>query len=83
MTIRWLSSASRQPRCKFPQLPVIGAVIRRRKAVANAMAHGLAVAELTPRDPKACEEIAALVSSVFDVHEVENGNHQSSQTEQS
>ena len=67
---------------EFPQLPVIEAVIRRRKAVANAMAHGLAVAELSPRDPKACEEIAALASNVFDIKEVANGNHEGSQAEQ-
>jgi chromosome partitioning protein len=60
---------------EFPQLPAVEVVIRRRKAVANAMAHGLAVAELSPRDPKACEEIAALVSNVFDIREVANGNH--------
>jgi chromosome partitioning protein len=67
---------------EFPQLPVIEVVIRRRKAVANAMAHGLAVAELSPRDPKACEEIAALASNVFDIKEVANGNHEGSQAEQ-
>lgn len=50
----------------FPQLSAVGTQIRRRKAIANAMAHGLAVAELTPRDAKACAEIAALVSNVFD-----------------
>ena len=33
---------------------------------ANAMAHGLAVAELMPRDSKAVAEIAALVGNVFD-----------------
>jgi chromosome partitioning protein len=51
---------------EFPQLSAVGTQIRRRKAVANAMAHGLAVAELTPRDAKACAEIAALVSNVFE-----------------
>lgn len=51
----------------FPQLSAaLGTQIRRRKAVANAMAHGLAVSELTPRDAKACAEIAALVNNVFD-----------------
>ena len=67
---------------EFPQLPVVEAVIRRRKAVANAMAHGLSVAELAPRDPKACEEIAALVSNVFDIQEVRNGHHKGCQAEQ-
>ena len=65
----------------FPQLHLIEPVIRRRKAVANAMAHGLAVAELTPRDPKACEEIAALLSNVFDGKEMANGNHKTSKKE--
>jgi chromosome partitioning protein len=51
---------------EFPELQLASTVIRRRKAVANAMAHGLAVAELTPRDAKACEEVAALLSNVFD-----------------
>jgi chromosome partitioning protein len=50
----------------FPQLPAAGTTIRRRKAIANAMAHGLAVAELMPRDSKAVAEIAALVGNVFD-----------------
>jgi chromosome partitioning protein len=60
---------------EFPQLHLIGSIIRRRKAIANAMAHGLAVEELTPRDAKACEEIAALVSNVFDGKESANGNY--------
>jgi chromosome partitioning protein len=66
---------------EFPQLPVVEAVIRRRKAVANAMANGLAVAELTPRDPKACDEFAALVSTVFESQEIANGNHKPIKTE--
>jgi chromosome partitioning protein len=60
---------------EFPLIRLIDPVIRRRKAVANAMAHGLAVAELAPRDAKACEEIAALVSNVFNIKEIANGNH--------
>lgn len=48
------------------ELPAAETVIRRRKAIANAMAHGLAVVEMAPRDAKACEEIAALVSNLFD-----------------
>jgi chromosome partitioning protein len=39
--------------------------IRRRKAIANASGLGLAVAELTPRDDKACAELAALARNVF------------------
>jgi chromosome partitioning protein len=59
----------------FPQFAVAAAIVRRRKAIANAMAHGLAVAELQPRDPKACEEIEQLVSNVFNVTEIVDGNH--------
>jgi chromosome partitioning protein len=59
----------------FPQLTVSAAIVRRRKAVANAMAHGLSVAELQPRDPKACEELEQLVSNVFNVTELAYGNH--------
>jgi chromosome partitioning protein len=59
----------------FRQFTVSQAIIRRRKAVANAMANGLSVAEMQPRDPKACEEIEQLVSNVFNVTEVAYGNH--------
>jgi chromosome partitioning protein len=59
----------------FPQFTVAGSIIRRRKAVANAMAHGLAVAEMQQRDPKACDEIEQLVSNVFNVMETANGHH--------
>ena len=66
---------------EFPHLRLIESVVRRRKAIANAMAHGLAVEELTPRDAKACEEVAALVSHVFDGKEVVNGNHKAIKAE--
>lgn len=59
----------------FAQFAVADAIIRRRKAVANAMAHGLAVVEMAPRDPKACEEIELLVSNVFNVKEIAYGHH--------
>ena len=49
----------------FPQLTLLDAPIRRRKAFANAVGLGLSVEELTPRDPKACDELAALVAMVF------------------
>jgi chromosome partitioning protein len=49
----------------FPQLTLLNAPIRRRKAFANAVGLGLSVDELTPRDAKACEELAALVLMVF------------------
>lgn len=60
---------------QFPQLAAPSVVIRRRKAVANAMAHGLAVAELFPRDPKASQEIELLVSNLFGSEESANGYH--------
>lgn len=59
----------------FPQLSAVGMQVRRRKAVANAMAHGLAVEELMPRDAKACAEITALINNVFNCLEIANGNH--------
>lgn len=49
----------------YPQLALLGAPIRRRKAFANAVGAGLSVDELTPRDPKACDELSALVAEVF------------------
>jgi chromosome partitioning protein len=59
----------------FPQFTIAKAIIRRRKAVANAMALGLFVGEMQPRDAKAVEEIELLVSNVFDVTEDDNGHH--------
>lgn len=50
----------------FPQLTLLNAPIRRRKAFANAVGMGLSVDELAPRDIKACEELSALVLMVFD-----------------
>jgi chromosome partitioning protein len=49
----------------FPQLALIDAPIRRRKAFANAVGLGLSIEELAPRDPKASEELFALISIVF------------------
>ena len=65
----------------FPQFTAATAIVRRRKAIANAMAYGLAVAEAPPRDrdPKACDEIAQLVSNVFDVGAVANGHHKAAE----
>jgi chromosome partitioning protein len=67
---------------QFPQLMAIDAPIRRRKAVANAMAHGLSVFELTPRDPKAAEEFTALCDRIFDGKEQANGNNLACQAQQ-
>lgn len=48
----------------LPQLAGLRTVITRRKAFPNAAGFGLAVAELTPPDPKATAELAALVCEV-------------------
>lgn len=50
-----------------PQFEYLPTPIRRRKAFSNAGGAGLAVAELAPRDPKACGELDALFSSVFNI----------------
>jgi chromosome partitioning protein len=49
----------------LPQFAVSAAIVRRRKAVANAMAHGLAVAEMQPLDRLARDEIEQLTDNVF------------------
>lgn len=59
----------------FPAPLPLDGIVRRRKAVANAMANGLSVDELTPRDPKACDEIAALCAGVFAGKKQANGNN--------
>lgn len=48
-----------------PQFTYLPTVIRRRKAFSNAGGSGLAVSELTPKDPKAIAEMAALMDIVF------------------
>lgn len=50
---------------EFSQLTHLDAPVRRRKAFANAVGQGLSVEEYSPRDSKACEELAALVRMVF------------------
>jgi chromosome partitioning protein len=50
---------------EFKQFTVIEAAVHQRKALATALGFGLSVEELTPRDAKACAEIAALTSIVF------------------
>ncbi|MEO9190459.1 MAG: AAA family ATPase [Acetobacteraceae bacterium] len=59
----------------FPALLPLDGIVRRRKAVANAMANGLSVDEFTPRDPKACDEIGALCAGVFAGKEQAYGNN--------
>ena len=49
----------------FPQLSLLDAPIRRRKAFANATGQGLSVDELVPLDPKASGELAALLGKVL------------------
>ncbi|RBM04683.1 AAA family ATPase [Novacetimonas cocois] len=50
-----------------PQFIYLPIPIRRRKAFSNAGGAGLAVSELTPRDPKAIAEISALANAVFNL----------------
>lgn len=51
-----------------PQFEYLPAPIRRRKAFSNASGAGLAVGEMTPKDPKAIAEIEALSSLLFNIH---------------
>jgi chromosome partitioning protein len=51
----------------YPQLALLEAPIRRRKAFANAVGAGLSVEELNPRDPKACEELMQLSRNAFTI----------------
>lgn len=66
----------------YPQLVPVPATIRRRKAVANAMAHGLALGELAPRDAKACAELDNLAATVFAIKEQSHGNHKARKAKQ-
>lgn len=52
---------------EVPQFEYLPTPIRRRKAFSNAGGAGLAVTELTPRDPKAIGELEALASSLFNI----------------
>ena len=49
----------------YPKIALLDTPIRRRKAIANATGQGLCVSELLPRDAKACDEFAKLVSILF------------------
>jgi chromosome partitioning protein len=49
----------------FPALERTGLQLVRRKAFANAAAHGMAIDELSPSDLKAIQELEALVGHVF------------------
>lgn len=50
---------------EIPQFVYLPTPIRRRKAFSNAGGAGLAVSELSPRDPKAIAEINALIESLL------------------
>ena len=50
-----------------PQFIYLPTPIRRRKALSNAGGSGVSVAELSPRDPKACAELDVLVASIFNI----------------
>jgi chromosome partitioning protein len=49
----------------YPAFHYLDAVIKRRKSIATAAGRGLSVMEHTPKDAKACEEMQALIDSVF------------------
>jgi chromosome partitioning protein len=62
------SSANREAAvaiAAFPQFTLINVPVCQRKALAIALGNGLALAELTPRDGKACEEMATLTGIVL------------------
>ena len=50
---------------EVPQFTYLPTAIRRRKAFSNAGGAGLAVGELTPKDPKAMTELATLIEYIF------------------
>ena len=58
-------SAADEIATEFPGLKYIDAPIRRRKSISNAAGRGLSVLEYTPKDIKACDEIAKLVNVIF------------------
>ena len=49
----------------YPELIYMDSPIVRRKSFANAMGLGLSVAELTPKDTKAAQELKRLVDNTF------------------
>ena len=49
----------------YPVLKYLDAPIRRRKAIATSAGKGMSVLEFTPKDAKACEELDALVHTIF------------------
>jgi cellulose biosynthesis protein BcsQ len=57
---------------ELPAFTVAQAIVRRRKAIANATANGLAIPEWRPLDRLACDEIRQLTCNVFDCGVVDN-----------
>jgi chromosome partitioning protein len=55
-------------------LTFLDAPLGARKAFSNAAAHGLAVTELKPQDPKAVDEFMTLFRYVFDITEISKRN---------
>lgn len=53
----------------FPQFTYLPTIIRRRKAFSNAGGAGLAVAEMTQKDPKAVAELSELLKTILTVNE--------------
>lgn len=52
---------------EVPQFEYLPTPIRRRKAFSNAGGAGLCVAEMSPKDPKACAELDALFEVLFNI----------------
>jgi chromosome partitioning protein len=60
------NSAAREAMREAAGIITLEAVIGRRKAFRNAAAQGASVLDMTPKDPKAVEELTAVVKAVFD-----------------
>lgn len=56
---------ARQALADFPLFQPMKAVLRRRRALANATAFGLAIGEVNSRDQKACEEVYDMLRIMF------------------
>ena len=57
---------------ELPVFTVADAILRRRKAIANATANGLSISEWRPLDRLAWDEIRQLTNNVFDCGVVKN-----------
>jgi len=78
------NAAAVEALAEHSQFAWFDAPIQRRKAFANATGLGLAVSEMVPRDPKACEEVARLFRNVFTIadslHAIERKWHDHCET---